>query len=246
MLDLARGDRGASHASGPFGIRETILVWRGRTRALWLGAVGLVAVALVAMARGPVAPPGFYRPPPLEAHELVGAWCADGVLLAPPPRAHCRVLDPTGTARNRYQSELEAFAARQPPRMLRPRPPHRYTLAVLAALLGALVWWWVRPVQVEVSPHRVRIGSRTFSRFELQGCRIARFLGRPRLVLRTTHGEFRSPPLQQPAWMLEGLCAQINGLVASPAEALNERIAAHRLRRELQAVQQWGGGQRPS
>ena len=222
-------------SSGPFGVREKLEAWGRSSRASWLVAILVVTLVCITtgFGGGPLVFQLGYRPEPPPVSEWVEAWCADGRVLRPPPTALCKV--PHNPIRD--QAHFEAFVAAQPLPQWRPLPPHRFTIALITMLLGLGVWWWVRPVSVELDHHRVRIGRRSFARHELRRCQIKSFLGYPRFVITTDQGVWHSPPVQN-GWALQELVAQIQSLVPPEREHPTERQARERLRRDAARLAQ--------
>ena len=228
----------------PFSIRATFSSWSLQQRLLVVAFASVGVALLIGTAQYSPAGPGLYRPPPLEAHELVHRWCAGGTLISGPPFAHCILPEgrALGPERHLTQTDLERFASEQPRRWPRPRSPHPYTWAVLLGLLGLAVWRQTRPVRVGVTSHGVVIGSNRFPRHEIAGCTLGRFGGWPTLVIHTrTWGRFTSRPIRRPAWEIEDLCDEIRSLIVDEDEAKGEVAAQAEVHDRLDRVARWRG-----
>ena len=139
----------------------------------------------------------------------------------------------------RFQADLDRYVRDQPARPMQMRPVHPYTIALLLALAAAAFLYWSRPVRLELTPHSLRIGSRRFSRFEIQGCELGWWLGRPILVVYTQEGRWRSPPLYRSPVQLQRICRQIQSIASDELEAQEEEEAKHVADAKLHQVRRW-------
>lgn len=138
--------------------------------------------------------------------------------------------------RHLSQQDLNQFVVHQPQRPLRPLPPHPYVVALLLGLLAWGLWRCSRPLQLQFQGRGIRIGSRVFPRHTLLGCAVQRCLGRSVLVLTTSEGRWRSPPLQIPGWQVELLCDEIQALIVDAVDAVDEARAGEHLRSALRTL----------